>query len=150
MKYKIELEINLPIDVMLELFQDMDFMKKWQTEFVSLEVLEGEPGTVGSKSKLVYVNKGKTSEIIETIIKKELPNEFNFIYEAKGVKNWANNRFIDKGNQTIWIAEHEFKFSGFMMLLSPFKSMFINQTTVDMNSFKLYAEKEKNETVTPN
>jgi uncharacterized membrane protein len=147
MKYKIELEINLPIDDMLELFQDMDFMKKWQTGFVSLEVLEGEPGTVGSKSKLVYVNKGKTSEIIETIIKKELPNEFNFIYEAKGVKNWAINRFVDKGNQTIWIAEHEFKFSGFMLILSLFKGMFVKQTTSDMNSFKDYAEKERTDNI---
>lgn len=113
MKYKIELEINKPRNEMLVLFQDVEFMKKWQPGFQSLEVLDGQPGEVDSKSKLTYLSKGKTSEIIETIILKELPNRFDFLYEAKGVKNWARNSFVDKGEKTLWIAE---KSSNFLVL----------------------------------
>jgi hypothetical protein len=139
-KYKIELEINKPRNEMLVLFQDVEFMKKWQPGFQSLEVIEGQPGEVGSKSKLTYVTKDKPSVIIETIILKELPDRFDFLYEAKNVKNWARNSFIDKGQKTLWIAEHEFKFSGFMKLFGLMQGMFVKQTTKDMNTFKQAAE----------
>ncbi len=140
MKYKVEVLIDLPRSRMLELFEDMEFMKKWQVGFSSLTVIEGSAGMVGSKSSLIYDNKGKKSEIIETILKKELPNQFNFLYEAKGVVNWANNTFVEKENQTLWIAEHEFKFSGLMKILGFMPKMFIKQTTSDMNAFKKHAE----------
>ncbi|MDW7661867.1 MAG: SRPBCC family protein [Bacillota bacterium] len=140
MKYKIELEINKPRDEMLVLFQDVEFMKKWQPGFRSLEVLDGQPGEVGSKSKLTYLSKGKPSEIIETIILKELPDRFDFLYEAKNVKNWARNSFVAKGEKTLWIAEHEFKFSSFMKLFGLMQGMFVKQTTKDMNTFKQAAE----------
>ena len=114
MKYKVEVIIDRPREEMLVLFQDVTFMKKWQPGFQSLEVLEGEPGEVGSKSRLTYLSKGKPSEIIETIVEKDLPDRFDFLYEAKGVKNWAKNRFVDQGDRVLWIAEHEFRFSGVM------------------------------------
>lgn len=140
MKYKVEVIIDVPRSRMLELFEDMEFMKKWQVGFDSLTVIEGKAGTVGSKSSLKYINKDKESEIIETILKKELPDTFNFLYEAKGVTNWANNTFVEKGEQTLWIAEHEFEFSGLMKLLALMPKMFIKQTTSDMNGFKKQAE----------
>lgn len=140
MKYKIELEINKPRDEMLVLFQDMEFMKKWQPGFQSLEVLDGQPGELGSKSKLTYLSKGKPSDIIETIILKELPDRFDFLYEAKGVKNWARNTFVDRGERVMWVAEHEFEFSGIMKFWGLFQGMFIKQTTKDMNNFKKFAE----------
>jgi len=142
MKYKVEVEIDTTRDKLLVLFQDVEFMKKWQPGFQSLVVLEGEPGEVGSKSKLTYLSKGKPSEIIETIVLKELPDRFDFLYEAKGVKNWARNKFIDQGDRVIWIAEHEFKFSGVMKVMGVIQGMFVKQTTIDMNTFKTFAEKE--------
>jgi hypothetical protein len=78
MKYKIELKIDITREKMLVLFQDVDFMKKWQPSFQSLDVLEGVPGEVGSRSRLSYMSNGKTSEIFETIILKELPARFEF------------------------------------------------------------------------
>jgi hypothetical protein len=140
MKYRIEVVIKKPRSEMLVLFQDVEFMKKWQPGFQSLEVIEGQPGEVGSKSRLTYVTKDKPSEIIETIILKELPDRFDFLYEAKNVKNWARNSFVDQGDQVLWIAEHEFAFSGIMKALGLFKAMFVKQTTRDMNTFKTVAE----------
>jgi len=142
MKYTITTEINIPRDKALELFQDIKFMKKWQHTFQSLEVIQGEAGSEASINKLTYDNKGKPSIIMETILKKDLPNDFNFLYEATGVKNWANNHFLDHGSSTTWIASHEFKFSGLMIFLTLFKKNFIKQTRSDMNKFKEYAEKE--------
>ena len=142
MNYKVEVVIDRPREEMLVLFQDVDFMKKWQPGFQSLEVLAGDPGEVGSKSRLTYLSKGKPSEIIETIVEKDLPDRFDFLYEAKGVKNWARNRFIDQGDQVLWIAEHEFRFSGVMKAMGLLKGMFVKQTTKDMITFKKFAEME--------
>jgi len=140
MKYKVEVMIDVPRSRMLELFEDLEFMKKWQNGFESLTVTEGKPGTVGSKSTLKYNIKGKESEIEETILKRQLPDQFDFLYEAKGVTNYANNTFVEKDDQTLWIAEHEFVFSGLMKLLGLMPKMFIKQTTSDMNAFKKAAE----------
>jgi len=141
MKYKVEVIINIPRYKMLELFQDMEFMKEWQEGFESLTHLEGTPGEVGAISLLKYNSKGKTSEIKETVLQKDLPNTFNFLYEANGVENIANNTFVDLGDKTKWVGEHEFNFSGFMKIMSKLlKGAFIKQTTKDMNSFKTHAE----------
>lgn len=140
MKYKVEVEIAIPRNEMLKLFQDIEFMKTWQSTFQDLVVIEGQPGEEGSKSKLTYLSKGKTSEIIETIVLKALPDRFDFLYEVKGVKNLVENVFVDKGDKVLWIAKHEFKFSGFMKLLGLMPKIFVKQTQKDMNTFKKYAE----------
>jgi len=140
MKYMIEITIHLPRKEVLSLFQDESFMKQWQKGFESLEVISGTPGEVGSKSILKYNNNGKHSQIDETIIYKELPDRFDFTYEAKGVYNIARNTFVEKNNETIWIAEHEFQFKGLMKLLNLMKGSFVKQTSKDMNAFKEKAE----------
>lgn len=144
MNYKVELEIAIPRDEMLKLFQDIEFMKIWQSTFQALVVIEGHPGEEGSKSKLTYLSKGKTSEIIETIVLKALPDRFDFLYEVKGVKNLVENVFIDKGDKMVWVAKHEFEFSGFMKLLGLMPKIFVKQTRKDMNAFKKYAEMSSN------
>lgn len=140
MKYCVSKEINMPREEFLKLFQDEAFMKKWQPGLQSIDHLEGELGEVGSKNKLSYVNNGKPSIIYETILKKDLPHDFNFLYEAKGVTNWAFNIFEDNGTSTTWTAVHEFKFTGLMILLNVLKKVFIKQTTGDMKAFKKHAE----------
>lgn len=136
MKYKIEITIDLPRDQFLELFEDLEFMKKWQPTLKSLEVISGEPGQVGSKSVLKYEKNGKPSQIEEEIIKRDLPYEFDFIYRAGVVTNWAYNRFEEVDGKTIWSATHEFKFGIAMFFLNLMKGAFIKQTTKDMNAFK--------------
>jgi len=144
MKYKVEVEINIPREKMLDLFVDMQFMKKWQDGFMSLEAIEGEAGKVGSISRLVYEMRGKETNMIETIIKKELPDRFDFTYEAKGVMNTVKNTFVDNGGKTLWIAQHEFEFTGLLAFMSKFmKRLFVKQTSGDMISFKKHAEAEK-------
>ena len=141
MNYTVKQTINIPREKMLVLFEDLEFMKKWQDGFKSLDVIEGQPGTVGSKSRLVYEMRGKNTEMIETIIHKALPDRFDFLYEAKGVTNWANNTFVAQAYKTLWIAEHSFKFTGFMAFMSKFmKGAFVKQTSKDMLSFKKHAE----------
>jgi len=84
MKYQVEIEINRPIKEVIPLFDSFENLKKWQPGLQSFEHIEGNPGEIGAKTRLIYDERGKDVEMIETVIKRNLPEEFTALYEAKG------------------------------------------------------------------
>ena len=145
MKYSNEIIIDLPREKVIALFDDPNNLAKWQEGFQELTNLSGEPGEVGSKSKLRYKMGKRTVEMIETITVKDLPNEFSGTYEAKNVWNEVRNYFEEVGNsKTKWRSDCEFKFKGFMKimgLLMP--GAFKKQSMKYLVAFKTFAESEK-------
>ena len=141
MKYTTEIEISLPRNRVIELFDNPDNMSSWQEGFISFETISGNPGEEGAKAKLKYKMGKREIEMTETITKRDLPDIFNGTYEAKGVFNIIENRFIDKGETTTWISVNEFRFKGFMKLFAIFMpGAFKKQTLKYMNDFKKFAE----------
>ncbi len=143
MKYQSELVIDLPRAKVVELFDDPDNLARWQPGLKSFELVEGEYGQTGAVSQMVYDMNGRKVEMLETIVKRDLPDEFAAIFEAKGVKNWASHRFVEEGpDKTRWIMDNEFKLSGLMALMGIFiRGAFPKQTMETMNDFKRFAEK---------
>ena len=142
MKYTVEVTIGLPRDRVIELFDSSENLKKWQPGLQSFEHFSGEPGKPGAKSRLLYDMDGRKVEMIETIEKRALPDEFSGTYEADGVWNWISNRFYeDGGDRTRWEIETKFKFSGLMRIISLFmRGSFPKQTLENMENFKKFAE----------
>jgi hypothetical protein len=142
MKYTAEVELNLPREKVIELFDNTENLKKWQEGLVSFEHIEGEPGKEGAKSQLKYKMGKREIEMVETITKRNLPDEFFGTYETKGVWNEVRNYFIVEGDQkTKWRLDTEFKGSGFMKIMMLFApGMFKKQTLKSMNDFKEFAE----------
>ena len=145
MKYTNEITINLPLERVIELFDNPDNLAKWQPGLISFEHLSGEPGHPGAKSKILYQMGKRRVEMIETVTKRNLPQEFSGTYETKGVWNGIKNSFtaLDSG-QTKWVSENEFKFSGFFMKMMAFlmPGAFKKQSMQFMEYFKAFAEKE--------
>lgn len=144
MKYTSEIEINLPREKVIELFDNKANLKHWQEGLQSFEQLSGDPGTIGSKYTLKYKMGKRNIEMTETILKRESSN-FDFLYEAKGVWNEVKNSFseIDQ-NQTKWTIENDFRGKGMMaIMLFLMPSMFKKQTMKFMNSFKKFTENHK-------
>ena len=143
MKYTVHIDIDLPRNRVIELFDDPANLPKWQKGLLSFEHLSGESGQPGAKSKLVFqMGKGKM-EMIETITKTNLPNEFDGTYSAPGVFNIVKNRFIMiHENCTRWESENEFQFTTLMMKCVGFfmKSAFPKQSMVYLKDFKGFAE----------
>ena len=54
MKYTTEVEINQPVQKVVELFDNPDNMKVWMKGLQSFETISGTPGQEVSKAKLVY------------------------------------------------------------------------------------------------
>ena len=144
MKYTTEIDINQPVNKVVELFDNPDNMKEWMEGLQSFETISGTPGEEGAKAKLKYKMGKREIEMIETITKRNLPDEFTGTYEAKGVFNIVNNRFIPIGdNKTKYVTEQEFQFSGFMKMMGMFMpGAFKKQSLKYMNAFKEFAEKQ--------
>jgi len=142
MKYSNEVMINLPRERVTELFQDTDFAHNWQPGLQRIEPVSGTPGEVGSVAHMHYDENGRKMTLKETITSNNLPEEFTATYEAPNVYNISNNRFhAISENQTRWVMENEFKFSGFMRIMAFFmRGAFPNRTQEDMESFKSAAE----------
>ena len=143
MKYTVQVEINVPRDKVLELFDNPENMAKWQEGFVSLEHLSGEPGQVGAKSKLKYLMGSREIEMIETITVRNLPEEFSGTYEAKGVWNEVRNLFSEKEGKTLWVSHNEFRCTGFMWFIALiFPGTFRKQSQKYLDDFKKFAENQ--------
>ena len=143
MKYKLEVEINQPVNKVVELFDNSDNMKEWMDGLQSFEPISGTSGQEGAKSKLHFKMGKREIEMIETIIKKNLPDEFSGTYEARGVFNIVKNSFVPiENNRTKYVTEQEFQFKGFMKLMGALMpGAFKKQTLKYMNAFKEFAEK---------
>ncbi|MEO9869976.1 SRPBCC family protein [Ekhidna sp.] len=142
MKYTCEITINRPKNEVGKLFGDPENMKFWQKGFQSKEVLSGDAGKVGAKTKLKYELGKRSLTMIETITHRNPPEEFHGIYETKGVRNLQKNFFKEEDGSTKWISESEFNCSGFMKVMAFFmgKSAFKKQSKVYMEDFKSFAE----------
>lgn len=144
MKYSVEIEINLPIARVIELFDNPDNLQKWQPGLLSFEHLSGTPGQPGAKSRLTLrMGRGKMI-MTETVTVRNLPDEFSGTYEVKNVFNIVKNRFIALSeNKTKYISESEFQFKGFMRIIAFFMpGAFKKQSQKYLQLFKEFAEKE--------
>lgn len=147
MKYSCEILINLPRQTVLELFDSTENLHKWQPGLKSLTHLEGDQGEEGARSELVYEGRKGDLVMTETIVKKQLPEQFHMHYRSRGVYNKVENWFIEKeAGLCLWRTVNNFRFGGFMMLMAPFmKQAFIHNTMLNMDRFKIFAEsREKN------
>lgn len=144
MKYRCSIDINLPIEKVIELFDNTDNMKKWMEGLESVEHLSGTPGTPGAKSKLKFDMGKRKVEMIETVLVSNLPEEFSGTYDANGVHNIIKNRFEQiSDNKTKYITDQEFQFKGMMKLMGVFMpGAFKKQTQKYLELFKNFAEKE--------
>lgn len=143
MKYTSEITINQPIDQVIALFDNSDNLAKWQPELVSFEHIHGEPRHLGAESKMKYKMGNREVEMIETITRRNLPEEFAATYQAPGVVNWVSNKFVKMDDDTTkWISENEFKFKGIMMSMMAFfmPGAFKKQSDKFMQQFKTFAE----------
>ena len=87
MKFTCTTEIELPINKVVEIFDDTNNLKHWQKGLVSYEHLSGTPKEPGAKSKITIHSGKNIIELIETILIRRLLGEFSALYEHKHMVN---------------------------------------------------------------
>jgi len=145
MKYTIEIVVNVPREEFIKKMDNAENMKHWQRGLIGYEQLSATPGEEGSRMSLSYEMGKRKMDMVETIIKKNLPEELHMTYDTKGVHNIQKNFFKDEGDKTRWISESEFQFSGFGMKLMGFlmPGAFKKQSLKYMQDFKAFAENDE-------
>lgn len=146
MKFYNKITVNISLEQLIALFENPDNLKKWQPNIISFEHLSGEIGQVGAKSRIHYDLTIRKIMMVETIIKRNLPDEFVILYESDGVSNTVTNSFMELNeDQTQWTVHNEFQFSGVMKFAAgALKSVFKKQTELTQERFKDFAEKQTN------
>ncbi len=118
MKFSKQIIIDLPREEVFKKMEDPASFKYWQKGFISYRHLSGNPGEEGARAKLKYKMGKREISMIETIMKRMVPRKLHISYEAKGVYNIQKNYFQEEDKtKTLWIADYEFRFSGFMRLI---------------------------------
>lgn len=140
MKFSCSIDINKPINEVIEAFLDPESMRQSQDGFIEKQPISGNPHEVGTKSKLIY----KKFEMFETITANNLPNKFAGLYEHKNMTNTMESKFeIIDDNKTRFSAEIEYtQFKGFMIkiIAKLFPGMFKKQGDKWLERFKIYTE----------
>lgn len=144
MKYILDIDINKPIERVIDLFDNPDNMSKWMKGLVSFDHLSGTQGQPGAKSRLKFKMGNRDVEMIETIKVRNLPDEFSGTYEVKGVFNTIKNKFVRlSDNKTKYISEQEFEFQGFMKVIAfLMPGVFKKQTKKYLEDFKNFVESQ--------
>ena len=143
MKYESEIIVDVPLEEFIWKMDNVENMKHWQRGLKSAEHLSGIPGELGSKMKLHYDFGSRKMDLIETVTKRNLPDEFHATYTAEGMQNIQQN-FFEKvsENQTRWVSKNEFMPLSFAMkvMLFVMPKAFKKQSKTYMRDFKNFAE----------
>lgn len=142
MKYSVHIDLELPRQRVVELFDDPNNLPYWQEGLQSFEHLSGEPGAPGAQSRLTFHLRNRTMVLIETIVVRNLPDEFTAKFETNNVVSVVQNRFEELSpSRTRWTSDNEFQFSGLMRFLALLlNSAFRHQSLKYMRDFQAFAE----------
>ena len=80
-KYSVSVEVERPIEVAWDVLMDDSKMSEWLEGYKSMELLEGEPLTVGSKHKMIFEENGQEVSFTETVTAIDPPKEFSFDFD---------------------------------------------------------------------
>lgn len=143
MKYTTEIVVDVSRDEFIKKMDNPENMKHWQRGLMAYEQLSQSPGQEGARMSLNYQMGKREMVMVETIIKRNLPEEMHTTYDTKGVHNIQKNYFKEEDGKTRWISESEFQFSGLGMKLMGFlmPGAFKKQSLKYMEDFKNFAEK---------
>lgn len=142
MKYTTEITVDLPREEFIKKLDNPEHMKHWQQGLLGYELLSDKPKAEGARMNLKYKMGKREFEMVETIIKSNLPDELHTTYDTKGVHNIQKNYFKEIEGKTQWVSECEFQFSGFGMKLMGFlmPGAFKKQSMKYLKDFKAFAE----------
>ena len=142
MEYTQSIVVQVPRERFIELFDNSANMSQWMDGLLTFEPQTGVPGEDGSTSRMTFKHGRGTMEMVETILRRQMPDHFDATYDAKGVHNVCNNQFIDvDGTSTKWVAHNIFEMRGFMKIIGLlFGASFRKESYKTMEAFKTFAE----------
>ena len=148
MKYTCSIDIELPRDRVVALFDDRANYKRWMPGLKSLERVSGVPGEVGAVTRLTFVWGRREMTMTETVLQRQLPDRVDLVYESPGSRNPSTHRFIALGPElTRYEQDSAFETDKLMFKLMQLvmPGWFRKHTLMYMTAFKEFAESQTDE-----
>jgi hypothetical protein len=119
--FTLYVDIELPRDDVVRLFDSSENMFHWQNGIQSFEHVSGQPGQPGAKSRMIYQQGNQRIELTETITTRDLPDEFCGIYAWDSGRNTLENRFLEWGpGTTRWESTCRYEMDTLLLKLKGF------------------------------
>ena len=99
-KFSVSVEVDRPIQHCWDIFMDESRMDEWAIGFKSVETIEGEPMTVGSKHRMVFEERGKEIVFIETVRVIDPPREFTYDLDHEVMNSTVSMTFESVGAES--------------------------------------------------
>lgn len=141
MKYVVEVVINKDREFVVNQMRDKEAAFKWMEGLQSFDLIEGNNEEINSKYKMVFLNKGRKEEMIETITDFDPPKQITTVYQMGSVVNECVNIFEENNEKTTYRMNVDFKFGlPWVLFAWAMKPMFKKQSLKGMIAFKDYVE----------
>ncbi len=145
--YENKIEVNAPVEKAWAIFADPSRMGEWLTGFQSMETISGNPGEVGSKHRMVFVEDGEEMVIMEEVTAFQENELFAFTMDADPFMSDVEIRFAGDNTRTeITAINHiEGKNLIWKSVLRLMKSMVVNRGQEQYNKLKEIIESAPSE-----
>lgn len=139
---ELEIEIDKPLREVYAAFNNPDNLPLWLKGLQRTEIISGEPGKVGAKTRQIYLERGRIVEMIETITAHVPEKHMAGIIEGPGMNATLEINFVDRGEKTGLQFRSNFKGISIMMsLMLPFMRGVIRKRQCgDLETFKRMVE----------
>jgi len=136
------IEIDRPLKDVYAAFNNPDNLPRWISGLQRTEPISGTPGQVGARTRQIYLERGRTVELIETITAHEPMKRFAGEIDGQGVNCAIHVEFADRGRSTLVVARCDVRSRSFMLsLMLPFiKSSIRKRQGNDFERFKSLLE----------
>ena len=144
MKFKAEIDIDRPMDLLIKLIQDPDCTLQWLEGLKSVKHVSGEFRQPGAKSEVVFESAAGRMLITETVLHNELPERYMIRYDGQGYVSYSNYQFKKlTENSTKFIINQEVNLQGALKLAGGFvRGTLRRQLKRSTVCFKEFAENQ--------
>jgi hypothetical protein len=142
MKFEFTQELALPRETVWRAFENLANLSRWQPTLVSYEPVSGTPGQVGAVARLVYQERGRAVELVETVTVRRAPEEFSGTYASDHGVTSLSNRFAEAGSgRTRWLVQSEVRLTGMARFIGPMlRGVIEGRVRSDCDRFKSMLE----------
>ncbi len=142
MRYEVLVDIDLPLEKVVQEFENTENYYDWMKGLEKLEHVKGEPGKEGSQTYLHFDTGKRKMKMLEKVLINNLPKSYKVSYEVNGVYNEVDNQFESLGPETTrYTTDNLFQFKGIMKIMAfLMKGAFKKQSLKYLNDFKKFVE----------
>lgn len=142
--YQTEALVDQPLSTTFALYADKDNIKKYIPEVQVIEAITETPQVVGSKYRMVILNNGETTEMVETATVYEPNVKIGLHFDAGMMQKDDLYTFIAEGDKTKILGEHTARGNSYYArcVFALFKKLFTEIDQGYLDSFKDWAEQQ--------